>query len=343
MPHNHPYHLRAEEETRAERHNPSSIDPAHLYQQSKMVTEPSSLLKMRVYKEVICPQKRNNGLQDPRTIQQALETLQDPASRRDLQYLASLAKKKPVVRLNGTQDPNEIPEDMLPRPPVETIAQSRKGVSANGLENTRNPNNPPPRVLRSKRADEPVMMEYPRLRQSARTCHSAQAEKENGAQQRNGHAIVRPMRDAGSIPYDPQNACHGNNHATTFQYASAPSPQHYHQMQQYYQNRQNLAGQNGGQGDVASTRRPDVSSASRIDRAGGDTGEKSGAEETTKHINDAQAMQGTNAYGQAEIREARTIGGITYLASKPEYGINNFVVSPNKLIASRHLQPPRIF
>jgi hypothetical protein len=300
---------------------------------------------MRVYKEVICPQKRNNGLQDPRTIQKALEALKDPASRRGLQYLTNLAKKKPVIKLNGTQDPNEIPEDMPPRPPIEIILQSRKGISANGLENTRNPNNPPPRILRPKRADEPMMMEYPRQRRSTRTCYSVQAEKENGIQQQNSRAVAH-ARDAGSIPYDPQNAstahaCHDNN-AMIFHYTNAPS-QHHHQMQQYYLNRQNLASHNGGQGDVASMRRPDVSSANRIDRAGGDTGEKSDTKETTKHINDVQTMQGTNAYGQSEIREARTIGGITYLANKPEYGINNLVVSPNKLIANRHLQPPRIF
>ncbi|XP_012234640.1 uncharacterized protein [Linepithema humile] len=352
MPYNHQCHSRAEQEIRTKKHNlnsSNSIDTAHFYQQNKRLTEPSSLLKMRVYKEVICPQKRNNGLQDPHTIQKTLEALKDPANRRSLQYLANLTKKKPVIKLNGTQDPDEIPEDMQPRSSIEITSQFRKGVSANGLENTRNSDNPSPRILRPKRADEPMMMEYPRQGQNTRTCYSMQAEKENDNQQQTSHAVAH-AQDAGSIPYDPQSAStahrcgNGNgNNAMIFQYASAPS-QDYHQMQQYYLNRQNLTGHNGGQGDVASMRRPDISNANRINRAGGDTGEKSGAKETTKHTNDVQAMQGTNAsIGQSEIREARTIGGITYLASKSEYGINNFVVSPNKLIANRHLQPPRIF
>lgn len=355
-----PYYSNSEQQQiwQNKEHNPSSsnsIDNQGLsmdftnFEQNKRTTEPSSLLKMRMYKEIIRPQKRNNGLQDPNTIQKVLETLKNPSSRKGLEYLANITKKKPVIRLNGVQDPNEIPEDMQPRSPVEI--SPRKKISANGLENTRNPNNPAPCILRPKRADEPVMMEYPRQRQNARI-YNMQAEKENGTVASNNDQqrwqprdhTVSYMQDAKSIPYNQQNVSvtqgrHDNS--KMFQYAGAPS-QHYHQIQQYCLNGQNLADHNGGQGDVVSVQRPNAPDAMKIDRAGGDTGEKSNVEGATKRV-DMQTIQRTNIYSQPEIRETRTIGGITYLARKPEYAPNNLVISPDKLIASKHLQPPRIF
>lgn len=354
--HHNPYFPHSEpREVWSKEHNPSSLnpidnqktsmDPAYFYQQNKRPTETSSLLKMRVYKEIICPQKRNNGLQDLDNIQKMLELLKDPTNKKGLEYLANLAKKKPVVRLNGTQDSNEIPEDMQPRPSTEIPSQ--KIISANGLENNRNPNNPPSHIMRPKRADEPLMMEYPRQKQNARNCYSMQAEKENGtvATLQNQGALSHAQNAHGWSPYDRQNifiaqGCHGNNDMI-LPYGEDTPPRHYHQMQQCYLNGQNLPGHNGGQGDVACMQWPDARGATRIDRAGGDTGEKPNTEEATKHVSDVQAMQGTNAYGQSEIREARTIGGITYLTRKPEYAINNLVVSPDKLIASGHVQAPK--
>lgn len=324
----------------------TSMEPAYYYQQSMRPAETSSLLKMRVYKEIICPQKRNNGLQDPDSIQKMLETLKDSRSRKGLEYLANLAKKKPIVKLNGIQNSNEIPEDMQQRPSIETRLQSQKGISANGLKNSRNPNNPPSRVLRPKRADEPLMTEYPRQKQNTRNCYSIQAEKENGMMEILQNQDALSQAQNGSISYDRQNipmaqGCHGNNDII-LQYGGNAPPRHYHQMQQYYLNGQNLQGHNGGQGDVACMQRPNAPDAMRIDRAGGDTGEKPNAEEA-KRMGSVQAMQGTNAYGQPEIRETRTIGGITYLARKPECALNNHVVSPDKLIANGHVQAPKIF
>lgn len=311
----------------------ASMDPAYFYQQNKKPAENSSLLKMRMYKEIICPQKHNNGLQDPDSIQKMLEVLKDPASRKGLEYLANLTKKKPLVRLNGIQNSNEIPEDMPPRPSTEITLQPQKRISANGLENSRNPNNQSLRILRPKRADEPLMMEYPRQRQNTTNCYNMQAEKENNmmATLQNQGALSHVQNAHGSIPYDRQNipiaqGCHGNNNMT-LQYEGAP-PQPYYQVQQYYLNGQNLPGHNGGQGDVARVQQPNAPDATRIDRAGGDTGEKPSAEEAMKRIGDVQATQGTNAYGLPEIRETRTIGGITYLTRKPECTLNNLVVSP---------------
>lgn len=362
--HYNPYHSYYSEQQKIERqnkeHNPTSsnsIDNQRLsmdfarFEQNRKPTEPSSLLKIRMYKEIIRSQKRNNGLQDPNTIQKVLETLKNPSNKKGLEYLANITKKH-VIRLNGAQDSNEIPEDMQPRSFVEMSPHPQKNVSANGLANTRNPNNPVSCIMRPKRADEPRIREYPRQKQNARICYSMQAEKENGAvainsdQQRwqpRDH-VVSYTQDARSIPYDRQNVSatqgrHGDN-IPVFQYAGSP-PQHYHQMQQYL-NGQNLAG-HSGQGDVVCMQPPDAPGAMRIDRAGGDTGEKSNAEGAMKRV-DMQPIQQTNAYGQPEIHETRTIGGITYLARKPEYALNNLhTISPNKLIASRHLQPPRIF
>lgn len=310
----------------------ASMDPAYFYQQNRRPDETSNLLKMRIYKEIICPQKRNNGLQDPNSIQKMLEVLKDPASRKGLEYLANLTKKKPMIRLNGIQNSDEIPEDMQPQLSTETPSQSQKRIPANGLENSRNPNNPPLHILRPKRADEPLMMEYPRQRQNATNYYNMQAEKENNmmATLQNQEALSHAQNAHGSIPYDRQNipiaqGCHGNNNMI-LQYEVPP--QHYYQMQQYYLNRQNLPGHDGGQGDVVCVQQPSAPDAMRIDRAGGDTGEKSSAEEAMKRIDDVQATQGTNAYGLPEIRETRTIGGITYLTRKPECALNNLVVSP---------------
>ncbi|KAL6429114.1 hypothetical protein ACFW04_008119 [Cataglyphis niger] len=363
--HYNPYYSNFEQqkiERQNKGHNPTSsnsIDNQRLsmdfarFEQNIKPTEPSSLLKIRMYKEIIRPQKRNNGLQDPNTVQKVLETLRNPSSKKGLEYLANITKKKQVIRLNGAQDSNEIPEDMQPRF-VEMSPQMypQKNISANGLANTRNPNNPLPCIMRPKRADEPRIREYPRQKQNARICYSMQAEKENGAVAINGdqqqwqprdHAVSY-MQNARSIPYDRQNvpATQGRHadHIPAFQYAGSP-PQQYYQMQQYYLNGQNLAG-HSGQGDVVSMQPPDAPGAMRIDRAGGDTGEKSNAEGAMKRV-DMQPIQRTNGYGQPEIHETRTIGGITYLARKPEYTPNNLTISPNKLIASRHLQPPRIF
>ncbi|XP_011690766.1 PREDICTED: uncharacterized protein LOC105451790 [Wasmannia auropunctata] len=344
-------------------HNPShplnqnddrrtSMDPAYFCQQNRRPTDTSSLLKMRVYKEIICPQKRNNGLQDPDNIQKMLEVLKDPTSRKGLEYLANLSKKKSIVKLNGIQNSNEIPEDMQLRPPAEAPPQLlQKRISANGLANRRNPNNPPLCILRPQRADEPLMMEYPRQKQNARNCYSMQAEKENGTVATlQKHSALPHMQNAhGSIPYDRQSipvmaqGYHGNNDVIRQYGESAPPPRYCHQMQPYYLNGSNLPGHNGGQGDVAYMQRVNAPGGTRIDRAGGDTGEKPNAEEATKRMGDARAMQATYAYGQPEIRETRTIGGITYLARKPEYALNNLAVSPDKLITSGHVQAPGIF
>ncbi|XP_011066004.1 PREDICTED: uncharacterized protein LOC105153072 [Acromyrmex echinatior] len=321
-----------------------SMEPAYYYQQSmrnfqhEKPAETSSLLKMRVYKEIIRPQKRNNGLQDLDSIQKMLETMKDSRSRKGLEYLANLTKKKPIVKLNGIQGSHEIPEDMQQRPSIETHLQSQKRILANGLENGRNPNNPPLRILRPKKADEPLMIEYPRQKQSTRNYYNMQAEKENGMMEilQNQDALSHVQNE--SISYDRQNkpmteGCHRNNNI--IQYKGNVSP-HYHQMQQYYLNEQNLQSHNGGQGDVACMQRPNAPDAMRIDRAGGDTGEKPNTEDA-KRMGSVQAMQGTNAYSQPEIHETRTIGGITYLARKPECALNNHVVSPDKLIANGHV------
>lgn len=45
-------------------------------------TDVSSLLQLRYYKDIVQPQQRNNGLQDPDTIKEALETLKNPKSKK---------------------------------------------------------------------------------------------------------------------------------------------------------------------------------------------------------------------------------------------------------------------
>ncbi|RLU21580.1 hypothetical protein DMN91_005953 [Ooceraea biroi] len=356
MPHN-PYYHSEQQKTWSEQHDPNSlksmndqrvfIEPARFCEQRQV--EPSSLLKMRVYKEMIRPQRRNDGLQDPETIQKALKALKDPTSRRGLEYLANLTKRKPTVKLNGTQDPGEIPDELRSRLPATSV-QIQKRAYANGLENRRNPNNPPPRMLRPKRVDESMMPEYPRQRKNAGTRYSVQAERENGtaatSQQQDHARVVSCMQGAQSIPCGLPNASAAQDpcgsHLTMMSQCGGAPLQHRYQLQRrYYLNEHNSVDRDGGQGDVASTQRLDAPGMTRIGRAGGDTTvENLNAEETTKHMSIAETMRGTN--GQPEVRETRTIGGVTYLPRKPDYACDNLIVSPNQLIASGHLQPPRI-
>ncbi|XP_032675811.1 uncharacterized protein LOC116846277 [Odontomachus brunneus] len=309
-------------------------------ERSEKPTEPSSLLKMRVYKEVIRPQKRNNGLQDPETVRRALEALKDPTSKKGFEYLANLARRKPTIRLNGAQEADEIPED-LRAVSLENTSWAPKRVSANGLENNRNPNNPSLRVSRPRRLDEPAMIEYPRQRQRLKTCYGATAEMLANGQQRDHAAVVSHVRDAESIPCDRARTV--NNGTITPPYGGAPD---YQQMQRCCHSGQRLASHNGGQGDgIASTQRPNAPDATGIDRAGGDAlGENSSAEGTTKRRSGEQSMPGTCSYGRPDIREARTIAcAAAHLpARKPDYAPNNLAVSPDKLLASKLVRPPMI-
>lgn len=346
--------------TWSEEHNASPNDKQRAsvdtVDRSGRPTEPSSLLKMRLYKEVIRPQKRNNGLQDP---EKALETLKDQTSREGLEYLANLARKRPQVRLNGAQEADEIPEDLRQRP-LENPLPVPRVVSSNGLENKRNPDNPAPCVQRPRRADEPAMMEYPRQRQSLKTHYidGAPAETTAGSSQRPDHAAVvsQDALNVGSsmgmmIPRDRvPRAGPVDDHVMTLPYGGAPC---YQQTRQYRYNRPSLvASHNGGQGDgIASARRSDApEDATGIDQAGGDAlGENPSAEETaTKRGPNRQQrsmLETSRPYGRAEIREARSVdcAAAHLLAGRTDCVPNHsFAVSPDQLLASRHVQPPMI-
>ena len=155
--------------------------------------EPSSLLKLRVYKEVIRRQKQNNGLQDPETVKEALAALANPANRKGLEYLENLNKKpdKPIS-LNGAQDPHESIAGLVHAPSSNAPTfQHPKMLSANGLENSRNPNNPPPsQTLQKKYIQDTIELEYPRQKVTsvARDCYSLMAERENGTVANNTQA-----------------------------------------------------------------------------------------------------------------------------------------------------------
>lgn len=330
----------------------SPIDKQEASMDTNVHPESSSLLKLRMYKDVIRLQKRNNGLQDPDTVQKALEALKDPTSRKGLEYLANLAKKKPAVKLNGTQEANEIPEDMRQLPASLEKPRPPWKASANGLENKRNPDNPAPRAQRSRRLDQFATMEYPRQKLNPGTCHGGDApakSTENSQWRDHAAAVTRNAQDAGSsIPHDQRHLfVAANNQAMILPYGSALP---YQRAQQCCHNRQSLvASHNGGQGDgIARIQRPDAPDATGIDRAGGDAlGENSSAEETTtkRGPNEQQQSMPTTCrpYGQLEIpRETRAIDRAA--AHLPDYVPDSgLAVSPDKLLASRHVQPPMIF
>lgn len=88
-----------------------------------------------------------------------------------------------------------------------------------------------------------------------------------------------------------------------------------------------------------SEKRTDVLNNAGFDRAGGDAaGNLHGQTADSK----TAPVCGTH-YSQPDLHEARTIGGVRYLARKQDYMPNTQLVSPETLIAERHLQPPVIY
>ncbi|XP_043487532.1 putative uncharacterized protein DDB_G0271606 [Polistes fuscatus] len=328
--------------------------------------EPSSLLKLRLYKEVIRPQKRNNGLQDPETIQKALEILNNPESHVGLEYLANLNRKKPKIKLNGIQDPNEITPDLISKPPGFDNSNSiaRKGVSANGLENSRNPNNPFPQPLTHLKRSEirTNWNEYPKQKQNnPRNRYSLMAEREDGTvaptvqyqmltpdQQFNNHHQQHQNYQK-LIPYNDKNSLSVLNKPMSYQFDSSVHPDYYQQMQHFYQNKQNLI-RNNGQGDVPSLNKPNTANIAYLDSPGGDTADLSYSKENGQIQNKiapyapfglTQRLNGN--YNSTDIREAKTIGGVTYLARKSEYIPNQPIISGNIPTANKYVQPSIIY
>lgn len=314
------------------------------YQDTRQPTEPSSLLKIRQYKNQVRPQKRNNGLQDPEVARRQLEELKANSElRKGLEYLANFAPKKPTFRLNGIQDRSETENEIQKRLLVLNAEPTPKRISANGLENSRNPDNPPPQRLSTlKRLEQEFAKEYPRQREpTPRNCYSVPAERENGTMASEQQPQYVPQQlpvenSANFIPYDKNPAMARGNVIMPFKF-DVNYPEHYQQMQQYYQNTRNLT-KNHGEGDVGLSQRIETN-RKNFERAGGDAYENMNGQMMQEGKIPMQGMQ----YGQPDIHEARTIGGVRYLARKQDYLPNQQMVSPETLIASRHLQPPIIY
>ncbi|KAK2576820.1 hypothetical protein KPH14_005454 [Odynerus spinipes] len=327
-------------------------------------SEPSSLLKLRLYKDVIRPQKRNNGLQDPETIQKALEILNNPESSKGLEYLANLNRKKQLAKLNGMQHPNDVISELIPRPPLDNSEMiPQRTISANGLENTRNPNNPLPQPLVYLKRSEAggTMNEFPRQKQNnPRNRYSLMAEREDGTIAPNvSYQESNPITQAQQfhllqqnnhqrvIPYNNKNPLSALNKSMSYKFDGIP-PEHYHQVQQYYQNKQNMV--NSGQGDVPTLNKPDASNVPYRDRPGGDTADLSHFKDNGQTQNKmapspqfGQYQRLNGSYDSPEIREAKTIGGVMYLARKPDYIPNQPMTLENSSIANKYVQPTVIY
>ena len=262
--------------------------------------EHSSLLQLRLYKEVIQPQKRNNGLQDPETVQKAVEALKNAETKKGLEYLANLNKKEAVVRLNGVQEPSEIPENLLQRPP-ESYQEIPKHVSANGLENKRNLNNPAPPPATKIRHLEDRPVEYPRTKNSYKPQKYIHvAERENGSVASNLHPHQHSQID---YPY---------NQMSSKMVSPTQNLGYNQQLQQFYKSRQMAS---DAQGDAVVPELRNISGTGYMNQPGGD------------HQNIPSLNQhGGQALGSMDLQQPRIIGGVTYLARKPNY-IPNIEVS----------------
>lgn len=326
-------------------------------EENRHTSEPSSLLKMRVYKQVIRPQRSNNGLQDPEIARKQLEEMKTSAEvRMGLEYLAKLSPSKQPVKLNGTQDRNEMEEEWRERLIASNQQSPSKRIPANGLMNDRGPNNPPPhRQATLKKMGHDLGREYPRQKQyNPRNCYSLQAERETGAgateQQvplAQYQAPQAPRQNsAGGIPYNEKNPLTARCNLTSYKFDGAYPP-HYQQMQQYYQNAWNL-GKNSGEGDVAAAKSYDTHGKGRLERAGGDASENFNSAVDNRTLTAAPAPDNRVPFqrmhhSQPDLHEARTIGGVKYLARRQDCIPNTQFVSPETILANRHLQPPMMY
>ncbi|KAK1122965.1 hypothetical protein K0M31_008603 [Melipona bicolor] len=318
------------------------------YDDNRSSTEPSSLLKMRRYKKEIRPQKLQNGLQDPEAAKRMLEN--DTVSseiRKRLQYLVNLAPKKPVVRLNGIQDYSEAEAEFQHRLITSTLPPAVKRISANGLENSRNPNNPPAQRLLVKKMEQEYLREYPRQKSDI-SRNYLQAERENGTTNQPQLLVQQPLQQQQQqLPapgqqqqFPGQNSTsvvpHNCGNVMSFRF-DGNYPQHYQQMQQYYQNTGNLV-RNNGEGDVCSSQGAEQNKGS-FDHAGGDASHGN-MTNSNRQITGDKMLSEKVYYGQPDIHESKTIGGVRYLARKQDYLPNQQIMIPETLIANRHEQIP---
>lgn len=115
------------EETRRDNHHQTPTPKTKL--------EPSSLLKIRLRKEEMDFQKRNNGLQDPVVAQSILKKCTFKGKTIGKNEDESTRAQGQIVRLNGAQDRSEMESLDLHK---RTVDVREKQKSANGLENARN-------------------------------------------------------------------------------------------------------------------------------------------------------------------------------------------------------------
>lgn len=317
-------------------------------QSSSPSTEPCSLLKMRQYKNDIRPQRRNNGLQDPAAAKELLENERLPMeTRRGLEYLANLAPKKMnIIKLNGLQDRTEAETEFQRRLITSILPPPANKVSANGLANSRNPNNPSSqRLLNPRKIEQEYLKEYPRQKSNIpNNYYSVQAERENGTVATDQPQLIvqQQLSDQNStslVPYVERNLMVNRGNVMPFKF-DGNYPQHYQQMQQYYQNTKNL-GRNNGEGDVGSSQRIEQNKGS-FHHAGGDaSGNMNGS--MNGQMAEDKMLPEKVYYSQPDIHESRTIGGVRYLARKQDYLPNQQIVAPETLIANRHVQPPMMY
>ncbi|XP_011499055.1 PREDICTED: uncharacterized protein LOC105363143 [Ceratosolen solmsi marchali] len=100
--------------------------------------EPSSLMKIRLQREVVNTQRRNNGLQNDTV---ALEIIQNCKNDKDKHVPVNHSNDSVYVRLNGTQDKLAL-ENYQSIYATETLKKQEKRTPYNGLENIRNSDNP---------------------------------------------------------------------------------------------------------------------------------------------------------------------------------------------------------
>ncbi|XP_015114524.1 uncharacterized protein LOC107039436 [Diachasma alloeum] len=263
-------------------------------QDRKARVEPSSLLKLKIYKDVVKRQRQNNGLQDAATVKEAMEALRNPVTRKRLEYLANLEKKEKQIKLNGIQDPEEsLLQNWPHRPPDYVLQQLKREARANGLENKRNPDNPRPPVPIFERNGSESMPVYPGRVEGDQQFYSMHPSLGNDGIHQNCASALRNVGDP-SQGYKNNFQAHVNNQVqggtsgsqqclNVGRSSSVPFDMYSQQRQEYFQETPKSC-LRGGQGDG----------------------------------NGHGQIQG-QCYVRRFFEEPRVIGGVKYIGRKPEF------------------------
>ncbi|XP_066585115.1 probable serine/threonine-protein kinase yakA [Prorops nasuta] len=316
--------------------------------------EPSSLLKLRVYKEMVLPQKRNNGLQDPEILHNVIDIMKCLEKKESPEYLVNSTQENPNLQLNETQDHQEIENILPPNIEIDLAAQNQKQMSANGLGNSRNTNNPPAqRSAHLKNGQQKLAAEYPLQKTNvARYNMTHESENDSVALTAQANRPAEPASNTTSsnqceqISINPGNQTMNNSNLPS----SSSDPTHsqqYEEYQQYIQNQRSLS--NNDQGDNNVILKNQINMTKHSNPAQGDSSEavneinppQQSTEPRSATVPFPEMIQPMDSVcSPDDIYEIKIIGGCKFHARKPKYLPKQQYILPSAMMPHRYMMQP---